>query len=108
MRWLAVVMLLAAATPARADRDLCAPGAKHHGATLDLDVKGADVHDVFRLLADVGRANLVVSDTVVGKVTLRLKGAPWDQAACTVASLYHLRITVQESILLVTPASAPK
>jgi type IV pilus assembly protein PilQ len=57
---------------------------------------------VFRLLADVGRVNLVVNDKVEGKVTLRLKRVPWDQIACTIAAVHKLQITVQDSILMVT------
>ena len=86
---------------ARADRDLCAKDAKHHGAAIDLDLERADLRDVLRLLVDVGRTNLVVGDNVEGKVTLRLKGVPWDAALCTVAAVHHLTVTVQDNILLV-------
>ena len=100
MRALVMVMLLAGM--AEADRDLCAPNAKWRGATVDLDVKSADVHDVLRLLADVGKVNLVISSDVAGKVTLRLKRVPWDQIACTVAAVHKLQITVQDTILMVS------
>jgi type II secretory pathway component HofQ len=96
--------VLATALPARAD-DLCTR--PHHGAAIDLDVKAADVHDVFRLLADVGHVNLVVGDNVTGKVTLKLKRVAWDTAACAVADLEHLAIDVDGNILLVTPKPAP-
>ena len=43
---------------------MCRRGAKYHGATLDLDVKDADIHDVFRLLTDVAKMNIVISDEV--------------------------------------------
>jgi type II secretory pathway component HofQ len=82
---------------------LCTRGVAHHGAPIDLDVKDADIHDVFRLLADVGHVNLVVSDEVTGKITLRLKHVAWDAAACTIADMKHLDITVQDNILLVKP-----
>jgi type IV pilus assembly protein PilQ len=81
--------------------DPCRPGAKHHGAAIDLDLKDADLHDVFRLLADVAHINLVVSDEVAGKVTLKLKKVPWDQVACTIAASQHLALDVQDNILLV-------
>jgi len=99
-----VVVGLLAATAAHADGDLCAPGARHHGAAIDLDIKDADVHDVFRLLADVGHTNLVVAQEVAGKVTMRVKQVPWDAAACAVAALEHLTITVDGNILLVRKA----
>jgi type IV pilus assembly protein PilQ len=96
------VMVMGLAGSAAADRDLCAPGTRFRGAPVDLDLKDADIRDVFRLLADVGRVNLVVDDKVDGKVTLRLKRVPWDQIACTVAAVHKLQIMVQDSILMVT------
>jgi type II secretory pathway component HofQ len=101
---LVLATMLLAATPAAADRELCRPGAKYRGATLDLDVKEADIKDVFRLLAEVGDINLVVPDDVSGRVTLKLKHVPWDQVACTVARMHRLTITVQGSILIVERA----
>jgi type II secretory pathway component HofQ len=94
MRLLLVACVLVAA-PAYADRELCVRGAVHRGATIDLDVKDADIVEVYRLLADVGRVNLVLADDVAGKVTLRLKRVPWNQIACTVAAVHKLTITVQ-------------
>lgn len=103
MRALAIaVMVMGLAGSAAADRDLCAPGTRFRGAPVDLDLKDADIRDVFRLLADVGRVNLVVNDKVDGKVTLRLKRVPWDQIACTVAAVHKLQIMVQDSILMVS------
>ena len=103
MRTLLVVgiVLALACGQARADRDLCAKNTRFRGATIDLDLKAADLHDVFRLISDVGRVNIVVPDDVTGKVTLRLKRVPWDQVACTVAAVHRLAITVQGNVLLV-------
>jgi len=98
---LVVLGMLVTASPAFGDRDLCARGTKYRGAALDLDVKEADIKDVFRLLADVGKVNLVVPDDVAGKVTLKLARVPWDQIACTVAAVHKLTITVQGTILMV-------
>ena len=102
---LVAIVVLAATAPARADRDMCAAGTRFRGTTVDLDVKDADIHDVYRLLSDVGRVNIVVPEDVKGKVTVRLKRVPWDQIACTVAAVHRLAITVNGNVLLVTPAS---
>jgi len=96
-----VLATLFASTTAHAERELCRPGAKYHGAKLDLDVKDADVHDVFRLLADVGNVNIVVADNVRAKVTLRLKRVAWDLVACTVAAVHKLQVTVHDNVVLV-------
>jgi type IV pilus assembly protein PilQ len=100
-----MIMLLVAASTREVqadDRDMCPQNARYRGAPIDLDVKYADVHDVFRLLGDVGRVNIVVPETVKAKVTLRLKRVPWDQVACTVAAAHRLAITVNGNVLLVT------
>ncbi len=49
-------------------------------ATIDLDLKDVEIAEVCRLLADVGRVNIVVADGVTGRITLRLKQVPWDVA----------------------------
>jgi type IV pilus assembly protein PilQ len=109
MRAWVILLIVAAASPAAADRDLCPPNARFRGATVDLDVKSADIHDVFRLLSDVGKVNIVVPDKVQAKVTLKLRRVPWDQIACTVAAVHQLDITVNGNVLMVTPrAPAPK
>ena len=104
----ATLGLLAVARVAQAEpRDLCARSVRHHGAAIDLDVKGADIQEVFRLIADVGRVNLVVPDDVSGKVTMRLVRVAWDAAACAVAAVHHLTITVDGNVLLVMRARTP-
>jgi len=97
----ALLVIAVLAGTAHAQRTMCKPGAKYHGAPIDLDLKDADIHDVYRLLADVGGVNIVVADTVQGKVTLRLKRVAWDLAACTIAAVHKLDVTVQDNVILV-------
>lgn len=82
-----------------------ARGPRWSGAKVDLDVKGADVHDVLRLIADVGRVNLVVADDVRGTITLRLRGVPWDQALDVVARAKGLAVERDGAVLLVGAAA---
>ena len=83
--------------------DLCRRPAR--GPTIDLDVKDADVHDVLRLVTDAARVNLVVSDEVAGKVTLRLERVHWEEVACAIAGLEHLTMSLDQNILLVTSSA---
>lgn len=53
---------------------------KYTGQQLSLDFKDADIKNVFRLLAEVSGLNIVVTNDVNRKVTLRLVEVPWDQA----------------------------
>ncbi len=52
----------------------------YRGRKIDLDFKDADIHNLLRLLADVGAVNVVIPDNIKAKVTVRLKRVPWDQA----------------------------
>jgi type IV pilus assembly protein PilQ len=53
---------------------------RYSGRRIDLDFKGADIHNILRLLADVGQVNIVTSDDVKGEVTIKMRNVPWDQA----------------------------
>lgn len=81
---------------------MCRRDGKYRGAPISLDVKAADIHDVMRLLADVGNVNIVVPDSVQAKVTLKLKRVPWDQVTCTIAAVHKLTVTVDGNVVLVT------
>lgn len=53
---------------------------KYIGEKITLDFRDADIRNIFRLLGEVSGKNLLVTDEVNRKVTLRLKEVPWDQA----------------------------
>jgi type IV pilus assembly protein PilQ len=52
----------------------------YSGQKISLDFKDADIKNVFRLLAEVSGLNIVVTDEVRKRVTVRLVDVPWDQA----------------------------
>jgi type IV pilus assembly protein PilQ len=55
------------------------PEEKYTGQKISLDFKDADIKNVLRLIADVSNLNIITSDNVKGKVTVKLKDVPWDQ-----------------------------
>ncbi|HXG50141.1 MAG TPA: type IV pilus secretin PilQ [candidate division Zixibacteria bacterium] len=57
-----------------------APEKKYTGQKISLEFKDADIKNVFRLLAEVSGQNIIVTDDVNKKVTIRLTEVPWDQA----------------------------
>jgi type IV pilus assembly protein PilQ len=65
---------------ASAKEDVSTQTEKYTGQKLSLDFKDADIKNVFRLLAEVSGKNIVVTDDVNRKVTIRLVEVPWDQA----------------------------
>ncbi len=50
------------------------------GQRISLDFKDADIQNVLRILADVSGLNIITTDDVQGKITMRLVDVPWDQA----------------------------
>jgi type IV pilus assembly protein PilQ len=72
------------------------------GRLIDIDVKDADLHNVFRLIADAGDVSIAVADDVKGTITLRLRQVPWDQALDAVVKLEKLHLEQQGAIYLVT------
>jgi len=54
--------------------------AQYTGKKLSLNFQDIGVRSVLQLLADFTGLNVVVSDSVEGSLTLRLKNVPWDQA----------------------------
>jgi type IV pilus assembly protein PilQ len=73
------------------------------GRRLDLDLKDADIHDVLRLLADVGRVNVITADNVTGSITIRMRNVPWDQALETVLQAKGLGMVRKGNLIRVAP-----
>ncbi|MBN1297324.1 type IV pilus secretin PilQ [bacterium] len=53
---------------------------RYKGKPIFLDLKDADILDIFRLIAEVSGFNVVVDPDVSGRITLRMDNVPWDQA----------------------------
>ena len=70
----AVVLVSAALVPGRTQARTEAD------PLVSIDVKEADIHQVFRLLARVGGVDIVVAGGVQGRVTVRLEGVSWRDA----------------------------
>jgi type IV pilus assembly protein PilQ len=73
------------------------------GRRVDLDLKDADIHNVLRLLADVGQVNVITADNVGGAVTIRMRNVPWDQALDVVLQSKGLGMVRQGNMIRVAP-----
>ncbi len=76
---------------------------KYTGIPISVDFQEADVHSVFRLLAEVGGINIVVSEKVKGNITLKLKQVPWDQVLDVVLSNFGLGTMKVGDIIRIAP-----
>jgi type IV pilus assembly protein PilQ len=83
-----------------------APGTgRYSGRRIDLDLKDADIHNILRLLADVGHVNIVTADDVSGTVTIRMRNVPWDQALDVVLQAKSLGMVRAGNLIRVAPAA---
>ena len=83
-----------------------APGVgRYAGRRIDLDLKDADIHNILRLLADVGHVNIVTADDVTGTVTIRMRNVPWDQALDVVLQAKGLGMVRSGNLIRVAPAA---
>jgi type IV pilus assembly protein PilQ len=73
------------------------------GERLTLNFQDIDVRPLLQLLADTSGQNIVVSDTVKGRVTLRLQNVPWDQALDIVLRTKGLDMRRKDNVILVAP-----
>lgn len=75
------------------------------GETLSLNFQDIEVRSVLQLIADFTELNLVASDTVSGRITLRLDNVPWDQALDLVLKTKGLDKRQVGNVLMVAPAA---
>ena len=73
------------------------------GERLSLNFQDIEVRSVLQLLADFTGLNLVVSDSVEGNLTLRLKNVPWDQAMDIILKTKGLAQRRAGNVILIAP-----
>lgn len=75
---------------------------KFFGRPISIETNSADIRDVIKFIAEESGVNLVISDDVEGKVTLKLRQVPWDQALVIVMLSKGLGYIRQGNVLRVT------
>jgi type IV pilus assembly protein PilQ len=73
------------------------------GEKLSLNFQDIEARSVLQLLADFTGLNLVVSDSVTGNLTLRLKNVPWDQAMDIILKTKGLAQRRSGNVILIAP-----
>jgi type IV pilus assembly protein PilQ len=75
----------------------------YEGERLSLNFQDIEVRAVLQLLADFTGLNMVVSDTVAGRITLRLQNVPWDQAMDIILKTKGLSQRRTDNVVLIAP-----
>lgn len=76
---------------------------KYTGRLISLDLQDTDIDNALRIIAEVSNLNIVASDDVTGKVTLRLTDVPWDQALDVILKTNGLDKVIEGNVMRVAP-----
>ena len=76
---------------------------RYSGRRIDLDFKDADIHNILRLLSEVGNVNVVTADDVSGTVTIKMRAVPWDQALDVILTSKGLGMVRRGNLIRVAP-----
>ncbi|MBT8109045.1 MAG: type IV pilus secretin PilQ [Gammaproteobacteria bacterium] len=89
---------------ADSESSLFSESKEYEGQRLTLNFQDIETRAVLQLLAETSGKNIVVSDTVQGNVTLRLRNVPWDQALDIVMTTKGLDMRQNGNVIMVAPA----
>ncbi len=76
---------------------------KYTGDKLTLNFQNISVREALNVIADFTGLNIVISDTVHGNLTLRLKDVPWDQALDIILQSRGLDMRRNGNVIQVAP-----
>ena len=91
--------------PVAEDPNKLVKGSKigYAGEKLTLNFQKIDVREALNVIADFTELNMVISDTVTGNLTLRLKDVPWDQAFDIILQSRGLDMRKNGNVIQVAP-----
>lgn len=90
--------------PVIEDPKKAARGPKEYaGEKLTLSFQNISVREALNVIADFTNLNMVISDTVSGNLTLRLKDVPWDQALQIILDSRSLDMRKNGNVVQVAP-----
>ena len=72
---------------------------QYTGEPISLDLKDADIKDVFRTISELTGLNIVIDPDVHGTVTVRLENVPWDQALELILKQNGLGYIIENNVM---------
>lgn len=76
---------------------------EYTGERINFSFQDIELRALLQIIADVAGKNLVVSDSVVGELTLRLENVPWDQALDIVLRTKGLTKSIEGDVMWIAP-----
>jgi type IV pilus secretin PilQ/predicted competence protein len=81
---------------------------RYTGRLISLDLQETDIDNALRIIAEVSNLNIIASDSVTGKVTLRLIDVPWDQALDVILKTNGLDKVQEGNVVRIAPVEQLK
>lgn len=79
--------------------DFIANNQTFYGKKLSIETDEVDVREIFKIISDEANVNLILADDVTGKVSVKLKNVPWDQALVLLMKAKKLGYTRSGNVL---------
>ncbi|PYB86842.1 MULTISPECIES: type IV pilus secretin PilQ [Pseudomonas] len=84
---------------------LAVQAAELQGEPMSLNFQDVELRSVLKVMAEHAGVNLVASDSVQGRITLRLEDVPWEQALDLVLRSKGLGRRQEGNVLLIAPVA---
>ena len=75
---------------------------KFYGRKISLTLKDVDVVDAINFISEESGANLVLSEGIQGKVSMKLKEVPWDQVLVILLRTHKLGYVRQRNVIRIS------
>lgn len=80
------------------------PNSASAGKLITVELNNADIHSAIRIVAEVSRLNFVVDEQVGGRLTLKLRNVPWEDALAAILKAKDLGQERTGTIVRIAPA----
>ena len=91
-------------TPRADDAETKVVDGSYVGSPISFDFQNISVRGALQTIAEETGINFVISDSVTGDLTLRLKDVPWDQALETIMQIKGLAKREKNNVVWIAPA----
>lgn len=94
------------ALAAKTLEDFLVGPSRFYGRPISIQTSDADIRDVITFIAEEAGINLVLSEDVQGKISVKLRQVPWDQALIIVMRSRGLGYMREGNVIRITQLSA--
>lgn len=72
------------------------------GKKISFEFQNEDIRNIIKMISEASGKKIVVPDTISGKVTLKLRDVPWDQALNIVLAVRNLGVEESDGVLTIS------